>query len=206
MSCMSCTPLYSTVTTVRLYVACDPLKKLTTSSQQISAKELKGPVSADLAFALEISPPRRRSFFQISMTLRVQMPFRRPSPYHAFPSVENRCRFLPTMSGHYSPKKQYSPTRQFIPRRFLEPWKILVAVVVLFLLFFFRFDAPATSVVLSPSDVLATGSQQPVGYRTGNESRIAIVTFTTDQKTFTHLSLKNKYRMSAMILVGIDER
>lgn len=30
------------------------------------------------------------------------------------------------------------------------------------------------------------------GFRPLNESRIAIVTFTTEQKSFTHLSLKNK--------------
>jgi len=67
-----------------------------------------------------------------------------------------------------------------------------VAVVVLFLLFFFRFDSPSTPAELSPSDVLAVESQQLVGFRPLNESKIAIVTFHTEQKSFTHLSLKNK--------------
>jgi len=68
-----------------------------------------------------------------------------------------------------------------------------VAVVVLFLLFFFRFDSPSTPVPLStPLDVSGSRSRQPLGFRPLNESKIAIVTFHTDQKSYTHLSLKNK--------------
>jgi hypothetical protein len=101
----------------------------------------------------------------------------------------------------YHQKKPYSPSRQIFPRRFLEPWRILVAVVVVFLLFFFRFDATTTPVALStPSDILSIGSQKPVGFRPLNESKIAIVTFHTDQKSYTHLSLKNKFRKTSHIV------
>ena len=101
------------------------------------------------------------------------------------------------MSNYYH-KKPYSPSRQVFPRRFLEPWRILVVVVVLFLLFFFRFEANSEPVALSsPSDVATVkiGSKAPLGFRPLNESKIAIVTFHTDQKSYTHLSLKNKFRM-----------
>lgn len=102
----------------------------------------------------------------------------------------------PQMAGYYHSKKPYTPTRSGFPRRFFEPWKILVALVVLCLLFFFRFDAPATTSGISNSLAPTTlyGSRRPLGFSPYNESRIAIVTFTTEQKSFTHLSLKNKAR------------
>jgi hypothetical protein len=109
------------------------------------------------------------------------------------------------MSGFYQ-RKPYSPSRQVFPRRFLEPWRILVVVVVIFLLFFFRFDTSSTPVAIStPSDVSPIEppkSQAPLGFRPLNESKIAIVTFHTDQKSYTHLSMKNKYRMLPLLNGG----
>ena len=108
------------------------------------------------------------------------------------------------MSNYYHHKKPYSPSRPMFPRRFFEPWRILVVVVVIFLLFFFRFDTNTAPVALSsPADAVPTMPvkahpppvKKPIGFRPLNESKVAIVTFHTDQKSYTHLSLKNKFRM-----------
>jgi len=84
-------------------------------------------------------------------------------------------------------KKPYSPTGRAFPRRFLEP--LLLAGLVILLIFFFRIERPepTSSVAIFPQP-----TEYLSGYRPINESRIAIVTFTTEQKSYTHLSLKNK--------------
>jgi hypothetical protein len=121
---------------------------------------------------------------------------------HSNPSPGRSFNFLTSTMTNYHYKKPYSPSRQVFPRRFLEPWRILVVVIILFLLLFFRFDTNTAPVPLStPGDVATSkpgstkaGSHAPVGFRPLNDSKIAIVTFHTDQKSYTHLSLKNKFR------------
>ncbi|UKZ79332.1 hypothetical protein TrVFT333_007082 [Trichoderma virens FT-333] len=82
---------------------------------------------------------------------------------------------------------------QLSPRKFLGSCKTLVVAIVLCGLFFFDFDAFTTRVASSsPSDIIAFESKRPLGFRPYNESKIAIVTFTTNQNSYTHLSLQNK--------------
>lgn len=89
--------------------------------------------------------------------------------------------------------KPYSPTKHAFPRRFFDPSRLVIVAIVLFLIFFFRFESTET-IITGTDDALAISESAEAlpGFRPLNESRIAIVTFTTEQKSFTHLSLKNK--------------
>ena len=93
-------------------------------------------------------------------------------------------------------KPSRPPLAQWVPpRKYLEPWRIFVLIEVLFLLGFFIFNmAKAPRQPLSPSDLPAFRSKQPAGFRPSNDSKIAIVTFSTEQKSYTHTSLRNKAR------------
>jgi len=78
--------------------------------------------------------------------------------------------------------------RQFVPRQFLQPSRLIAVAVILALFFFLRFKGPSTLSSYGSHGA----STLPRGFRPLNESKIAMVTFSTEQKSFTHLSLKNK--------------
>ncbi|QDS75934.1 hypothetical protein FKW77_003084 [Venturia effusa] len=95
----------------------------------------------------------------------------------------------------YQPnKKPYSPIKHAFPRRYLDPSRLALIAVPLLLLFFFffRFEAAETKSVTDDVRRIVRPVRALPGFRPLNESRIAIVTFTTEQKSYTHLSLKNK--------------
>jgi hypothetical protein len=94
---------------------------------------------------------------------------------------------------YHPTKKPYSPIRHSFPRRFLEPSRLVIVAIVLLIIFFFRFESTdTTTVVEDVARPVWKPAQALPGFRPLNESRIAIITFTTEQKSFTHLSLKNK--------------
>ncbi|KAE9974865.1 hypothetical protein EG327_008643 [Venturia inaequalis] len=93
---------------------------------------------------------------------------------------------------YYPSKKPYSPVKSAFPRRYLDPSRIVLVAIVLLLIFFFRFESIETTTVTDDVREIFTPASALPGFRPLNESRIAIVTFTTEQKSFTHLSLKNK--------------
>lgn len=92
----------------------------------------------------------------------------------------------------------------------LQPTRILLVVVVLLLFFILHLsqsDAPARprNAGAKGADVDALKVVKPQyapGFRPLNGSKIAMVTFTTQEKSYTHLSLKNKYRMAFCLYVG----
>lgn len=93
---------------------------------------------------------------------------------------------------YYSSKKPYSPVKSAFPRRYLDPSRIVLVAIVLLLIFFFRFESIETTTVTDDVREIFRPAPALPGFRPLNESRIAIVTFITEQKSFTHLSLKNK--------------
>lgn len=78
--------------------------------------------------------------------------------------------------------------KQLFPRHILHPSRLLVVAIVLLLFFFLRFDGPSSSA----KDVRNAMFGVSRGFRPLDQSRIAMITFTTEQKSYTHLSLKNK--------------
>jgi hypothetical protein len=98
---------------------------------------------------------------------------------------------------YHAKLKAYPPARQsYFPRSVLQPARIaLVAVVVL--LFYLVSQLPTkTNAPIRHYDAVTVDRPAPTarGFGPLSESRIAMVTFTTEQKSFTHLSLKNKAR------------
>lgn len=94
---------------------------------------------------------------------------------------------------YHPTKKPYSPIKHAFPRRrYLDPSRIALVAIVLLLIFFFRFESTETVIVTDEERLVSKPAQVLPGFRPLNESKIAIVTFTTEQKSFTHLSLKNK--------------
>ena len=93
----------------------------------------------------------------------------------------------------YSAKGWNSPTRVkwFLPRHGLHPSKISVVLIVLLIILFVHWHhqdvqscPPAT-----PSPLLRPPDEPSVP-----KARVAMVTFTTQQQSYTHLSLKNHHR------------
>lgn len=103
----------------------------------------------------------------------------------------NGDRYLSTMY-HPTKKPYYSPVKHAFPRRCFDPSRIILVAIVLLLLFFLRFESPAAITVTEAVREVSKPAAALPGFRPLSESRIAIVTFTTEQKSFTHLSLKNK--------------
>jgi len=101
---------------------------------------------------------------------------------------------------HHSNKNAYAPTRLYIPRSILQPTRIALVACVLLLFFLLHLNTRIPADLDRGNDLTTAAAgfdMDAPGFRPLNESRIALVTFTTEQKSFTHLSLKNKARMHA---------
>jgi len=90
----------------------------------------------------------------------------------------------------YHDKKGHSPP--LLRRSWLHPSRIAALLILTLIILFVRYQKP------SLSGPYATHRQDFASSAHGrNEgSRIAIVTFSTEQKSYTHLSLKNHFRKS----------
>lgn len=121
-------------------------------------------------------------------------PHPHPHPHpHTDLQAESRSR-VPTVRMYPSkPTARHSPKakmRQLFPRHILHPCRLIIVAVVLLLFFFLRFDGTSSSA----KDVRNAVFGVSRGFRSLDQSRIAMITFTTEQKSYTHLSLKNKAR------------
>lgn len=93
---------------------------------------------------------------------------------------------------YHPTNKPYSPVKHAFPHRYYNPSRLVLVAIVLLLIFFFRFESTEITAVTDDVREISKPAQALPGFRPLNESRIAIVTFTTEQKSYTHLSLKNK--------------
>lgn len=83
--------------------------------------------------------------------------------------------------------------QSFLRRLLLHPSRIAAFVCLLFIIAFVRYQKPSFEDPRSAAHRQLFESSSPEKKDGG---RIAIVTFTTDQKSYTHLSLKNHVRKS----------
>jgi len=91
---------------------------------------------------------------------------------------------------HYD-RKRHPPA--FLRRLWLHPSRIAALLCLILIILFIRYQKPSLTGPYVPhrqSDASST-------HKPDSGSRIAIVSFTTELKSYTHLSLKNHFRKSS---------
>lgn len=102
---------------------------------------------------------------------------------------------IPTMQSKFQYFDRKGKPRPFLHRLMLHPSRIAAFVCLLLVIVFIRVHKPTLEGPHAAHRQVFE-SNSPSQKESG---KIAIVTFTTDQKSYTHLSLKNHVRKSSLI-------
>ena len=112
----------------------------------------------------------------------------------------------------YPPKSHHNrklSNRLSVPRNLLHPTRLAVLAIIILIVLFFNFQSPLStaartrtsedsygSAVKSSAGVdgIQKATSVVAGPKQKEGSRVAIVTFTTEQKSYMHLSLRNHDR------------